>query len=71
MGEMSAENLSVGKGQGAGQGGSGLLVHLTLSVQQAGVTWRLALALAHCRLAGPHGFIKSRWGHCPVLERWA
>lgn len=70
VGEVSAESLSVGKGQGAGQGGSGLPGPFDPE-RQAGVTWRLELALAHCCLAGPHGFIKSRWGDCPILEHWA
>lgn len=55
VGEVSAESLSVG----AGREGGAFWVHLTLSVGQAGVTWRLALALAHCGRPGPTGLLKA------------
>lgn len=73
MGEVSAEEPEWGRGRERRR--EGLLgpldpgrpagwCHLGLALREA--------ALAPCRLAGPHGFIKGRCGHYyPVLERWA
>lgn len=72
MGEVSAEEPELGRGREWLM--EGLLgpfdperpagrCHPVLALRE--------LALAQGRQAGAHGFIKSRCGHCPVLECWA